>query len=392
MASSPTISVIDDGSHQMGSLTAHRPLWASHGAGGSILSWIQHCLNRPTQGVAVSGQEDVLEPSGSISPVGVMVSARWMEPDPALLPGFGEHVISEDGVLLAVHADEEILQAWSNGDASRVQNSTTPKVVTARTLDAPWNLLDLLHHALGRRMENMTSTVVPSGVHVLGDAPVRLEAGAKVDPGVVLDAEAGGIWIEANARVRPGAVLVGPVHVGPDSIIREQAVVRGSDIGPTCRVAGETNNSILQGWCNRAHEGHVGDSVLGVWSNLGAGTTISNLLNSYEEVSVRMTPGGSRRRTNRLFVGAFVGDFVRTAIGTKISTGTVIGTGAMLAEESTITGAVPSFAWWTPSGRRTWRFDKFVTSLQTVMARRGQVPSPEMLQRLREAFTNLDTQ
>jgi UDP-N-acetylglucosamine diphosphorylase/glucosamine-1-phosphate N-acetyltransferase len=391
MASSPTISVIDDGSHQMGSLTAHRPLWASHGAGGSILSWIQHCLNRPTQGVAVSGQEDVLEPSGSISPVGVMVSARWMEPDPALLPGFGEHVISEDGVLLAVHADEEILQAWSNGDVSRVQNSTIPKVVTARTLDAPWNLLDLLHHALGRRIENMTSTAVPSGVHVLGDAPVRLEAGAKVDPGVVLDAEAGGIWIEANARVRPGAVLVGPVHVGPDSIIREQAVVRGSDIGPTCRVAGETNNSILQGWCNRAHEGHVGDSVLGVWSNLGAGTTISNLLNSYEEVSVRMTPGGSRRRTNRLFVGAFVGDFVRTAIGTKISTGTVIGTGAMLAEESTITGAVPSFAWWTPSGRRTWRFDKFVTSLQTVMARRGQVPSPEMLQRLRDAFTNLDT-
>ena len=391
MASSPTISVIDDGSHQMGSLTAHRPLWASHGAGGSILSWIQHCLNRPTQGVAVSGQEDVLEPSGSISPVGVMVSARWMEPDPALLPGFGEHVISEDGVLLAVHADEEILQAWSNGDVSRVQNSTTPKVVTARTLDAPWNLLDLLHHALGRRIENMTSTAVPSGVHVLGDAPVRLEPGAKVDPGVVLDAEAGGIWIEANARVRPGAVLVGPVHVGPDSIIREQAVVRGSDIGPTCRVAGETNNSILQGWCNRAHEGHVGDSVLGVWSNLGAGTTISNLLNSYEEVSVRMTPGGSRRRTNRLFVGAFVGDFVRTAIGTKISTGTVIGTGAMLAEESTITGAVPSFAWWTPSGRRTWRFDKFVTSLQTVMARRGQVPSPEMLQRLRDAFTNLDT-
>ena len=391
MASSPTISVIDDGSHQMGSLTAHRPLWASHGAGGSILSWIQHCLNRPTQGVAVSGQEDVIEPSGSISPVGVMVSARWMEPDPALLPGFGEHVISEDGVLLAVHADEEILQAWSNGDVSRVQNSTTPKVVTARTLDAPWNLLDLLHHALGRRIENMTSTAVPSGVHVLGDAPVRLEPGAKVDPGVVLDAEAGGIWIEANARVRPGAVLVGPVHVGPDSIIREQAVVRGSDIGPTCRVAGETNNSILQGWCNRAHEGHVGDSVLGVWSNLGAGTTISNLLNSYEEVSVRMTPGGSRRRTNRLFVGAFVGDFVRTAIGTKISTGTVIGTGAMLAEESTITGAVPSFAWWTPSGRRTWRFDKFVTSLQTVMARRGQVPSPEMLQRLRDAFTNLDT-
>ena len=391
MTSSPTISVIDDGSHHMGSLTAHRPLWASHGAGGSILSWMQHCLDRPIQGVAVCGQEDVLQPSGPTSAVRLMVSARWMEPDPALLPEVGEHVISEDGVLLAAHAEEEILQAWRNGDVTKVQNATTPKVVKVRTLDAPWDLLDLLHHALGRRVANMTSTPVPSGVHVLGDAPVRLEKGAKVDPGVVLDAEAGGIWIEANARVRPGAVLVGPVHVGPGSIIREQAVVRGSDIGPTCRVAGETNNSILQGWCNRAHEGHVGDSVLGAWSNLGAGTTISNLLNSYEEISVRLTPGGSRRRTNRMFVGAFVGDFVRTAIGTKISTGTVIGTGAMLAEESTITGAVPSFAWWTPSGRRTWRFDKFVSSLQTVMARRDQVPSPELLQRLQEAFTNLDS-
>ena len=391
MTSSPTISVIDDGSHHMGSLTAHRPLWASHGAGGSILSWIQHCLDRPVQGVVVCGQEDVLQPSGPTSPVSVMVSARWMEPDPALLPEFGEHVLSENGVLLAVHAEEEILKAWQSGDVSRVQNATTSKVVAARTLDAPWDLLDLLHHALGRRVENVSSTAIPSGVRVLGDAPVRLEEGAKVDPGVVLDAESGGIWIEAGARVRPGAVLVGPVHVGPGSIIREQAVVRGSDIGPTCRVAGETNHSILQGWCNRAHEGHVGDSVLGAWSNFGAGTTISNLLNSYEEVSVRMTPESSRRRTNRMFVGAFVGDFVRTAIGTKISTGTVIGTGAMLAEESTITGAVPSFAWWTPSGRRTWRFDKFVSSLEIVMARRDQVPSPELLQRLREAFTHLDS-
>ena len=391
MSSSPTVSVIDDGSHHMGSLTAHRPLWASHGAGGSILAWIQYCLRRPTQGVAMLGQEDVLGASDPVSPATLMVSARWMEPDPALLPEFGEHVISEDGVLLAVHADEEILHAWRDGDVARVQNATSAKVVAARTLDAPWDLLDLLNHALGRRMANITATTVPSGVHVLGDAPVRLEEGVQVDPGAVLDVEAGGIWIEANTRIRPGAVLVGPVHVGPHSIVREQAVVRGSDIGPMCRVGGETNSSILQGWCNRAHEGHVGDSILGSWSNLGAGTTISNLLNSYEEVSVRLTPKGSRRRTNRLFVGAFVGDFVRTAIGTKISTGTVIGTGAMLAEESTISGAVPSFAWWTPSGRRTWRFDKFVTSLQTAMARRDQTPSAQLLQRLRDAFTHLDS-
>ena len=138
------------------------------------------------------GQEDVLQPSGPTSAVRLMVSARWMEPDPDLLPELGEHVISEDGVLLAAHAEEEILQAWRNGDVAKVQNVTTPKVVKVRTLDAPWDLLDLLHHALGRRVANMTSTPVPSGVHVLGDAPVRLEEGAKVDP-KGLDAEAGGL-------------------------------------------------------------------------------------------------------------------------------------------------------------------------------------------------------
>ena len=252
MSPSPTISVIDDGSHHMGSLTAHRPLWASHGAGGSILSWMQYSLDRPIQGVAVCGQEDVLQPSGPTSAASLMVSARWMEPDPALLPEFGEHVISEDGVLLSAHAEEEILKAWRNGDVAEVQKATTPKVVKVRTLDAPWDLLDLLHHALGRRVANMTSTG-PSGVHVLGDAPVRLEEGAKVDPGVVLDAEAGGIWIEANAGSAPGRV--GWACACWSGQHHSRASCRsGFRHWPTCRVAGETNNSILQGWCNRAHE------------------------------------------------------------------------------------------------------------------------------------------
>ena len=117
---------------------------------------------------------------------------------------------------------------------------------------------------------NMTSTPVPSGVHVLGDAPVRLEKGAKVDPGVVLDAEAGGD-LDRSKRKGPPLGGVGWARTCWSGKHHSRAGCRsGSDIGLTCRVAGETNNSILQGWCNCAHEGHVGDSVLGVWSNLGA--------------------------------------------------------------------------------------------------------------------------
>ena len=159
-------------------------------------------------------------------------------------------------------------------------------------------------------------------------------------------------------------------------------------IGPHCRVGGEVGGSILHGCSNKAHEGHLGDSLLGQWVNLGAGTTNSNLLNTYAEVLVRLTPDSRTARTGRIFMGSIIGDHVKTAIGTRIMTGTVLGTGCMVASSTPPAMSLPAFTWLTDSGAGGYRSDKFLDVARTVMARRGVELGPaeaSELQRLCEA-------
>ena len=118
------------------------------------------------------------------------------------------------------------------------------------------------------------------------------------------------------------------------------------------------------------HEGHLGDSWVGRWVNFGAGTTNSNLLNTYGEVTMRLEPEGQRFRTGRQFLGAIIGDHVKFAILTRIMTGSVIGTGAMIATTAPPPTLVRRFAWMTDEGERTFRLDKFLETARAVMERR----------------------
>jgi UDP-N-acetylglucosamine diphosphorylase/glucosamine-1-phosphate N-acetyltransferase len=225
---------------------------------------------------------------------------------------------------------------------------------------------------------------MPSGVLVIGDAEdVLVDADATVYPGVTIDVEQGPVWVAGHAVLRPGAVVVGPAAIGPHSTVLEHAVVRGNtSIGRRCKVGGEVSGVIFQGFANKAHEGFLGDSWIGQWSNLGAGTTNSNLLNTYSEVIAQATPGGPRERTGETFLGAIIGDHVRTAIGTRIMTGAVVHTGAMWAASGAISGCVGRFAWVTDEGARSYRLGKFVDVARTVMSRRDVEPSDAYLARL----------
>jgi len=105
--------------------------------------------------------------------------------------------------------------------------------------------------------------------------------------------------------------------------------------------------------------------------NFGAGTTNSNLLNTYGEIVVTDL-AGSRHKTGRNFVGCFVGDHVKFAICTRIMTGSIIGTGAMIATTVPAPSATARFAWLTDAGSRTFQIDKFLDVAQTVMSRRDK--------------------
>ena len=223
----------------------------------------------------------------------------------------------------------------------------------------------------------------PPGVTIIGTEGIAISRDAHVMPGVILNATAGPIVIEENATVRPGSIITGPAYVGPGSTVLEQANIKpNTAIGPVCKVAGEVGGTVMQGYANKAHAGHLGDSWIGEWSNLGADTTNSNLLNTYGEVAARPVAGASMEKTGITFLGVTMGDHTKTAIGTRIMTGAIVGTGTMFAASTALSGTTEPFSWHTDAGVKHYRLGKFVDVSMTAMDRRGIKQSQAYSRRL----------
>lgn len=211
-----------------------------------------------------------------------------------------------------------------------------------------------------------------SGVTIIGDEPVYLDPTAKVYPTVVLDAESGPIVIDSNAVIRPGVIISGPAYIGCNSQILDHALIKANTaIGPVCKVAGEVGGTIFQGYANKAHDGHLGDSFIGEWVNIGAGTTNSNLLNTYGEITMQTHPHKHRHKTSMMYLGSIIGDHVKLAINTRLMTGTVIGTGSMIALSHPPHACIGAFDWITDTVHHMYRWDKFLEVAKIVMHRRN---------------------
>ena len=246
----------------------------------------------------------------------------------------------------------------------------------AADLDHPciktlWDILDNLPQLLERDLEEATELGSPNSGSVVGDRSVNVDPTVTIFPGVVFDATDGAIRVEEGATIRPNAVICGPCWIGKGTTIVDGAHIKSNtSIGPKCKIGGEVGGTIIQGNTNKSHSGHLGDSVIGEWVNFGAGTTNSNLLNTYSDVIITDL-NGMHHRTNRQFVGCFVGDHVKFAIETRIMTGTICGTGAMVASTGSPPAPTPRFAWHTDNGTKLFRIEKFLDTARTVMARRG---------------------
>jgi UDP-N-acetylglucosamine diphosphorylase/glucosamine-1-phosphate N-acetyltransferase len=254
-------------------------------------------------------------------------------------------------------------------------------------MDRPWSWRTFRDRCIAWDLDHfvraMTTGRPADGVVLLGTHPIAVHPSAEVSPTAVLNAEAGPIVIDENAVVRPLAVITGPAYIGPGSTVVEHAHIKPhTAIGPVCKVGGEVGGTIFQGYANKGHAGHLGDSWVGEWVNLGADTTNSNLLNTYTEVTARATPDSKMEKTGHVFLGATIGDHVKTAIGTKIMTGAIIGTGAMHAAAEPVSGNVPPFAWTTDAGEKSYRLGKFVEVAMTMMGRRGVTQTQAYSRRL----------
>ncbi len=209
-------------------------------------------------------------------------------------------------------------------------------------------------------------------VTILGEGrQVYIGEGTTIEPHVVIDARKGPVFIGPGSRVDAFSRIEGPCAIGAGCRIVGGKVRSGTSLGEQCRVGGEVEHSIFQGYVNKYHDGFIGHAFLGEWVNLGALTSNSDLKNDYSRIKV-YTPN-SRKRTGERKMGCFMGDFVKTSIGTLINTGTSIGPGAMLVHAGCLTPFhVPSFSWYMNGNvLRPGPLEDFIATCREVMPRRG---------------------
>jgi UDP-N-acetylglucosamine diphosphorylase/glucosamine-1-phosphate N-acetyltransferase len=243
--------------------------------------------------------------------------------------------------------------------------------VAGKRLAGVWDLVGDLNDVLAADLERLRqqhgAVSIPRGVGVIGDPQLVLVGEAFVEPNVVLDVRKGPIFLAPGVEVRAFTRLAGPLAVARDTRLMG-GQIGGSAIGPRCVVHGEVAASVFLGYANKAHDGFLGHAVIGRWVNLGAGTTNSNLKNTYGPV--RVTLGGQRFETGLMFMGSLVGDHVKTAIGTMLPTGCVIGAGANLFGTRRPGTEVPPFAWGLDEPGRVMECGRFVEIAERVLPRR----------------------
>jgi UDP-N-acetylglucosamine diphosphorylase / glucose-1-phosphate thymidylyltransferase / UDP-N-acetylgalactosamine diphosphorylase / glucosamine-1-phosphate N-acetyltransferase / galactosamine-1-phosphate N-acetyltransferase len=236
--------------------------------------------------------------------------------------------------------------------------------VQGAMIEHVWQLMSGNAERVARDLEGAHGSELPAGVHHVGGGTVSLGANVRIAPGAVLDTSAGPIRLEDGVVVRPFTYLVGPAWVGPGATLLG-GPFHAVSIGPHCKVHGEMEESVVLGYSNKAHDGFLGHAYLGMWVNLGALTTNSDLKNNYGPVRV-WTPDGETD-TGESKIGCFLGDHVKTAIGTMLNTGTIIEVG------SNIFGGmppkyVPPFSWGDPD--QPYQAEPFLETARTVMGRR----------------------
>lgn len=201
---------------------------------------------------------------------------------------------------------------------------------------------------------------------IAGVGNIFVEEGAKVEM-ATLNATDGPIYIGKDAEVMEGAMLRGPLVIGEASVVRMGArIYGGTTIGPHCKVGGEISNAVIFGYSNKAHDGFLGNAVLGEWCNLGADTNNSNLKNDYSEVKVWSYAADAFVPTGEQFCGLFMGDHSKTAINTMFNTGTVVGVSANVAAAGFPRQFIPSFTW----AGKPYPIEKALETARQVYARR----------------------
>jgi UDP-N-acetylglucosamine diphosphorylase/glucosamine-1-phosphate N-acetyltransferase len=210
---------------------------------------------------------------------------------------------------------------------------------------------------------------------VIGDHPVWLGKGARAEA-CIFNTSAGPIYIGEGAEIMEGALIRGPIAICTGAQVKMGAkLYADSTIGPGCKVGGEITNSVFFANSNKAHDGYLGNSVIGEWCNLGADTNCSNLKNNYGSVSVHNYAIGGSEDSGLQFQGVILGDHTKCGINTMFNTGSVAGVGVNVFGGNFPPKFIPDFSWGGSDGFTVYNFEKAVESVKKVYQRRNKTLS-----------------
>ncbi len=211
---------------------------------------------------------------------------------------------------------------------------------------------------------------------------IFIEEGAVMEYSII-NASAGPVYIGKNAVVMEGNLIRGPFSLGENSILKMGSKIYGATtIGPNCVGGGEIKNSVMFANSNKAHDGYLGDSVLGEWCNLGAGTSNSNVKNTGGDVGYFSAKNEKTSAGNK--AGLLMGDYSRCAINTSFNTGTVVGICCNIFGEKMPAKFTGNFTW----GEERYDFEKAVQHIANWKKMKGKEFSPDEISILKNIYNS----
>jgi UDP-N-acetylglucosamine diphosphorylase/glucosamine-1-phosphate N-acetyltransferase len=297
-------------------------------------------------------------------------------------------VLVKDGVIVAVNSNDKGLTEI---------NEETCK--TCRHIHSKSNFLKINHlwelfkhngEVIVKDFESLTkgkkSVDISGENRLLNPANIFIGEGAMVKFATI-NASTGPVYIGKGAEVMEGSVIRGPFVLGEQSTLKMGARIYGpTTIGPFSKAGGEVNNSIIMGYSNKAHDGFLGNSILGEWCNIGADTNSSNLKNNYAHIKMWSYITEKFEDTGQQFCGLIMGDHSKCGINTMFNTGTVVGVSANIFGSGFPRTFIPSFSWGGAGGFTTFQLPKALEVARRVMGRRDVELTDADIQIIEEVF------
>jgi UDP-N-acetylglucosamine diphosphorylase/glucosamine-1-phosphate N-acetyltransferase len=293
---------------------------------------------------------------------------------------FGEKIISNSGKWIATYTDERSIEkillanftpiTFEQG--AFVQDAMGMLQLHTKFIENDFNWAK--KHGAGIKIDTSNKVIQPENIFI--------EKGAEVHC-AILNASTGPIYIGKNAMVMEGTAIRGPFVLGEKGVVKMNTSIYGATtIGPYCLAGGEIKNSILMGYSNKGHEGYLGDSIIGQWCNLGAGTCNSNIKNTAGPIQM-WNEAKQIWETVGQKMGMLVGDYSRFAIQSSINTGSYIGVSANIFGNGLLPKFIPNFTWGVVSG---YQIDKAIEDIGNWKQLKGFVMSEEEKQVLQKLY------